>query len=429
MDLYDHTGIINMKRSWIPMKKLLSLILAVLMMLSFASALADETIEFWTVFTGDDGATLQGLIDRFNAENEGISVNHTAIAAGDLYTKLPLAVQTGEGIPDLLICHVERLPKLVGDGVLTDVEFLLENGVDRDNYPAEVLERTNIDGYQYGIPWDFNAGVTYVNLDLLAKYGMEKVIEDRYITFDEIKEVGAAVAAAGDAETVKINNFYGSLNGYLPRYEELGGQLIDAEGNLTIDPAIWGKMIEGFRELVAAGYAIGQQDDAITMFTGGKLVFYEAGTWTNATLQQIEGLNYTALAMPCYTAETALCRSGSHTWMQPENEERTEETDIAVATFVDWMGANSLAWAVSAGQVPLYKSVTETEEFKALPQTFLAEAFMSDHIHVYTYYYWALLDSAIDHAGKDAIYDNTIDAAGVGAQIQAQVDDAINASL
>lgn len=410
------------------MKKVLALVLALSMMLGMTSALAETTIEFWTVFTGDDGATLQGLINQFNEEHAGtIKVNHTAIAAADLYTKLPLAVQTGEGIPDLMIGHVERLPKLAGDGVLTDVEYLLENGVDAANYPANVLERTNIDGYQYGIPWDFNAGVCYVNLDLLAKYGMESVLDDQYVTFDEVKAVGEAIKTAGESDSVKAVNYYGSLNGYLPRYEELGGVLVDAEGNLTIDPVIWGQMIAGMRELYTLGYAVAQEDDANAAFIGGKLVFYEAGTWTNATLQQMEGLNYTAVAMPCYSPETALCRSGSHTWMQPDNEDRTEETDKAVAAFVDWMGAHSLAWATEAGQVPLYKAVTEMPEFQALPQTFLAEAFMSEHIHVYTYYYWALLDSAISHVGKTAIYDDS-DVNIPGATIQAEVDDAIAAS-
>ena len=410
------------------MKKVLALVLALSMMLGMTSALAETTIEFWTVFTGDDGATLQGLINQFNEEHAGtIKVNHTAIAAADLYTKLPLAVQTGEGIPDLMIGHVERLPKLAGDGVLTDVEYLLENGVDAANYPANVLERTNIDGYQYGIPWDFNAGVCYVNLDLLAKYGMESVLDDQYVTFDEVKAVGEAIKTAGESDSVKAVNYYGGLNGYLPRYEELGGVLVDAEGNLTIDPVIWGQMIAGMRELYTLGYSVAQEDDANAAFIGGKLVFYEAGTWTNATLQLMEGLNYTAVAMPCYSPETALCRSGSHTWMQPDNEDRTEETDKAVAAFVDWMGAHSLAWATEAGQVPLYKAVTEMPEFQALPQTFLAEAFMSEHIHVYTYYYWALLDSAISHVGKTAIYDDS-DVNIPGATIQAEVDDAIAAS-
>ena len=410
------------------MKKVLALVLALSMMLGMTSALAETTIEFWTVFTGDDGATLQGLINQFNEEHAGtIKVNHTAIAAADLYTKLPLAVQTGEGIPDLMIGHVERLPKLAGDGVLTDVEYLLENGVDAANYPANVLERTNIDGYQYGIPWDFNAGVCYVNLDLLAKYGMESVLDDQYVTFDEVKAVGEAIKTAGESDSVKAVNYYGGLNGYLPRYEELGGVLVDAEGNLTIDPVIWGQMIAGMRELYTLGYSVAREDDANAAFIGGKLVFYEAGTWTNATLQLMEGLNYTAVAMPCYSPETALCRSGSHTWMQPDNEDRTEETDKAVAAFVDWMGAHSLAWATEAGQVPLYKAVTEMPEFQALPQTFLAEAFMSEHIHVYTYYYWALLDSAISHVGKTAIYDDS-DVNIPGATIQAEVDDAIAAS-
>lgn len=413
------------------MKRILALVLVLLIfggLVPAASADAASTIEFWTIFTGDDGATIQALVNQFNEEYAGkITVNHTAIAADDLYTKLPLAVQTGSGIPDLIIIHVERFPKLVEDGVLTDVETLFEGDVDVANYPAAVLERTNFDGYQYGIPWDFNAPVLYVNLDLIAKYGLEGLLEDGYITFDEVKQAGAALKEAGVLETTRAINYYGGFNEFVARYDEFGGTLFDAEGNLNIDPQIWADMLAGFRELHTLGYAINREDSASTMFIGGNLVFYEAGTWTNATLMKVEGLNYTAMPMPCYSPETALCRCGSHTFAQPENEDRTEETDMAVSTFVNWMGAHSLKWAAEAGQVPLYKAVTEMPEFANYPQTFLADAMMSEHIKVYNYYYWALFTTAVGHVGLDPIYDETYDLLKAGEQIQKEVDDAIAA--
>ena len=413
------------------MRKMLALLLALLMTLSLAPvALAQEalTLEFWTIFTGDDGATIQALVNEFNEEHTGnITVNHTAIAADDLYTKLPLAVQTDSGIPDLIVIHVERFPKLVDDSVLTDVEVLFEGDVDLANYPEAVLERTNFDGYQYGIPWDFNAPVLYVNLDLIAKYKLEGLLEDGYITFDEIKDAGAALKAAGDLETIRAINYYGGFNEFVARYDEFGGQLFDEEGNLNIDPQIWADMLAGFRELYTLGYAIEREDSASTKFIGGELLFYEAGTWTNATLMHIEGLNYTAMHMPVYSPETALCRAGSHTFAQPENENRTEEADMAVSKFVDWMGAHSIRWAAEAGQVPLYKAVTEMEEFAKYPQTFLADAMIAKNIKVYNYYYWALFTSAVGRVGLDPMYDINYDLLKAGEQIQKEVDDAIAA--
>ena len=74
------------------------------------------------------------------------------------------------------------------------------------------------------------------------------------------------------------------------------------------------------RDRYTLGYMVNREDDASAMFLGGNLVFYEAGTWTNATLMQVEGLNYDCIMMPVFSPETALCRAGTHTWMQPENE-------------------------------------------------------------------------------------------------------------
>lgn len=411
------------------MKKVKVLLLALVMMLCLSSAaMAETTVQFWTVFTGDDGATLQALVDEFNAEYAGeINVVHSPLS--DPYTNLYLAVQSGTDIPDVMIGHVERVPKMVADGILTDVSYLTEGDVDMANYPEHVLERTNIDGYQYGIPWDFNAPVMYVNLDLIAKYGLESILEDRIVTFDELKQAGEAVAAAGDSETVKVNNYYGNFNQYVARYEEMAQQELIQDGNLVIDTEAWGKVIDVFRELNDLGYAIARDDDAVSMFLGGNLIFYEQGTWTNATLMQVEGLNYDCIPVTVYSPETALFRCGSHTWMQPENEDRTEETDLAVATFINWMGEHSLTWATKAGQVPLYKSVTEMDEFKACKQTFLADAGLAENIKIYQYYYWSTFTDVVGRTALDVVYDETIDSSTVGASIQAEVDDAIAAGV
>ncbi|MDD3409955.1 MAG: extracellular solute-binding protein, partial [Eubacteriales bacterium] len=300
------------------------------------------------------------------------------------------------------------------------------NGCSKENYPESVLAKTNFEGYQYGIPWDFNAGILYVNKDLVEQYGVGSYLEDGYLTFDEINEIGEIVSKA--EKPVYIINTYGSLNGYLPRYEELGGQLTDADGKLTIDPAIFAKMLETMRDMTQKGYCPGQNDDNAALFYGGEMMFYEGGTWAVPTVNT-SGLNYYCLPMPCFSADTALMRAGSHTLVQPTDDNRTEEEDKAVATFVNWMGEHSLLWSTEAGQVALYKGVRESADFAALPQSFLGnEDFFGTHVHVYNYYHWDLLDSALSQMGRDPLYDTSIDLTQAAQGVQKTVDDAIAAA-
>ena len=65
------------------MKKTLSLVLGLMMVLALAvpAMAAPLEIEYWSVFTGADGATMQGMVDAFNASQSDVKVNH-AFEAG-----------------------------------------------------------------------------------------------------------------------------------------------------------------------------------------------------------------------------------------------------------------------------------------------------------------------------------------------------------
>ena len=74
------------------MKKSLALILSVLMVLALMPMAHAEPIEidYWSVFTGADGATMQGMVDAFNASQDEVHVTHTPMTADDLYQKIPM---------------------------------------------------------------------------------------------------------------------------------------------------------------------------------------------------------------------------------------------------------------------------------------------------------------------------------------------------
>ena len=118
------------------MKKTLALVLSLVMLLTAATAMAATEINYWSVFTGGDGAVMQGMVDAFNASQDEVIVNHTPMTADDLYQKIPLTVQTGTGIPDVCVVHIERIPNFVNQEILYsyDMDLIAEAGIVQENY-------------------------------------------------------------------------------------------------------------------------------------------------------------------------------------------------------------------------------------------------------------------------------------------------------
>ncbi|HPF86625.1 MAG TPA: extracellular solute-binding protein [Candidatus Limiplasma sp.] len=176
------------------MKKQLTFGLCLLLVVFMVTAVQAEPIQidYWSVFTGADGATMQSMVDEFNASQDEVYVNHTPMAADDLYQKIPLTVQTGTGIPDVTIVHIERIPDFVDKDMLYayDMDLLAEAGVVEENYNSAAWARSDIDGEHYGIPLDVHSYVTYYNKDLFDQYDLNSYVEDGYLTFEELRELG-----------------------------------------------------------------------------------------------------------------------------------------------------------------------------------------------------------------------------------------------
>lgn len=82
---------------------------------------------------------MQGMVDAFNASQSDVKVNHTPMTADDLYQKLPLAVQTAQGVPDVAIVHIERIPMFVKQEMIWPLDTLLENGIVKEKLHPQRL--------------------------------------------------------------------------------------------------------------------------------------------------------------------------------------------------------------------------------------------------------------------------------------------------
>jgi len=407
------------------MKKVLALAMSLVMALALVpqAMAAPVEIDYWSVFTGADGATMQGMVDAFNASQSEVKVNHTPMTADDLYQKVPLAVQTGSGVPDVTIVHIERIPMFVKQEMVWPLDTLLENGIKAENYIPSAWERSTIDGEHYGVPLDVHAYVTYFNKTLFNQYELNSFVEDGYLTFDEVRELGDKAKAAGFTGTVLGLDWQRSQ--ILSYYAQLNGKLTEDGINPTFNNADMTKVYQTLKDLHDNGYTNKKGDDNLQAFHSGQLLVWPEGIWMKAGVVDA-GIDYGMIASVCFTPETAKNWTSSHNFVQFADDSRTEEEDIAVAKFINYMGENSLTWARDGGQVPAHVSINDVPEFKDLAQSFLADPARGGELSIYYYLYWGLFDTAISRNGWEPVF-GTMSIEDALNQAQQEVIDGIAA--
>lgn len=408
------------------MKKALALVLSLAMLLAASTAMAAVEIDYWSVFTGGDGATMQGMVDAFNASQDEVHVNHTPMTADDLYQKIPMTVQTGSGVPDVAVVHIERIPNFVTNEMLYAYDMDLINdaaGIVAENYNQAAWAASDIDGEHYGIPLDVHSYVTYINKDLFDKYDLNEFVADGYITFDEIRQLGDKARAAGyEGEIFNLGWMRAQMLGY---YAQEGDGLLSQDGvHPSINNDSMKKAMETMKSLSEDGYTTVKNTDYSSKFYGGELLVWTEGIWMKAAVVDA-GINFEMFPGVCYAPETCKSWTSSHNFVQFADEERTEEEDRAVAKFVNWMGENSLTWAKDAGQCPSHLSINNVAEFKDMPQSFLADPARVNELNIYSYEYWGLFDTAFSRVGWDFVDAMSIEDALV--QIEQEINDAISA--
>ena len=119
----------------------------ILSLLSFSALAAPTVLEYWTIFTGPDGQTMQALVDQFNEENQGnIEVRMSIMPGDNFYESILTAVISGRA-PDVAIMHMDRLPEFAAQGILLELDEYVENlGLDASQYIEAVW-----DGGVFGI--------------------------------------------------------------------------------------------------------------------------------------------------------------------------------------------------------------------------------------------------------------------------------------
>lgn len=215
-------------------------------------------LEYWT-FVDLHGQHFEKMLGLWNEANPDrqIKLNVTVMPYDDMHNKLLIAVQTGEGAPDISDIELGRFPDfLAGDNVP------LENLNDVVEPYKGKLVQSRIDIYSkngdsYGLPTHVGATVAFYNTEILEEAGVDYT---QIVTWDDYKEAGIKV--------------YESTGKYMGTADtsatwqaamicaQQGTDLTDDEGNPQVNSP---EMIKGFEMLKDL-----QDNNVIATIAGGQ---------------------------------------------------------------------------------------------------------------------------------------------------------------
>lgn len=351
------------------------LLTMLVMLFSVTSSAAPIVLEYWTIFTGPDGETMQTLVDQFNAEYEGkIEVRMGIMPAGNFYERIISAVVSGRA-PDVAIMHLDRIPEFASQGVLLELDkYAEELGLVGEDYIEAVWNGGVIDGKRYTIPLDTHPLVMYWNKDLFAEAGLdpEKPPMDRESFIEVTKLLTKDLDGDGrnDQWGTQLSVGWPNFFYWYSMFYQNGGELFteDQQQALFNTPA-GVDALQYFTDLIYE-YEVSptnvQVDADIEAFKRGELAIHFNGLWMLTAFQNHPGLNFGAGMIPQWGTEKPAVWAGSHQFVIPR-QRRVDDTKVEAALqFVRWINDHSIDWAFG-GQLPAKLSVLNSEQLAADP--------------------------------------------------------------
>lgn len=205
-------------------------------------------LELWT-FQEVHRQFYESMAEKWNEENPDKPVNLTVSVQpfDDTHNKLTIALQSGEGAPDMCDVEINKFPTyLEGEPQFMDLTSYVDPY--RDDIVAARLEVYSKDGVNYGIPTHVGATVAFYDTSLLEPAGVDyKEIK----TWDDYKEAGLKVVEAtgkamGAAET-------GGTFIYQAMLAAQDADMTDENGDPALDSEASIKALSTIQELVEAG--------------------------------------------------------------------------------------------------------------------------------------------------------------------------------
>ena len=300
------------------MKKIISLLLALVMVLSLAACgakeeapaetqaaaapeapAADEKVEVTMIaaeYGGETAAWWADFVAKFNAANPNINLVVDVVSWNDIYTVVNTRVANGEA-PDLL--NIDVFADFQADGLLLPAEDWCSEETYAKFFPSFLAESV-VDDVVWAVPDLASARALYYNADILEAAGVAVPT-----TWEELKAACEAIKAY-DPEVypwgVDMTTDEGQACFAYYAWNN-GGGFVDADGNWTLNSAENVEAVEFIVSMVKEGLTntdptTETRYDLQDMFASGKVAMMIGPNQISKYCEQNGGINYGIASLP-----------------------------------------------------------------------------------------------------------------------------------
>ncbi|NBC96215.1 MAG: extracellular solute-binding protein [Deinococcus-Thermus bacterium] len=325
-----------------------------------------------------EACIIQTIINAFDAEDNGVSVNTLPTDWGNYYDQIK-ASYAGGNPPDVHVMHRSSLAEFASLGALAALpaEDLAAAGIDTSDWTDGARAGVTWDGEIYGMPMDLHANLWHVNMDLMAQAGL--VNDDGTPILpsspEEMLEHAAMVEEATGVDYLAADfaQFPIGVRLVLALMWQQGAELI-AGDTANVDSPEAAAAVESIVALFDAGYADPELNyaDSQQAFLDGEAAVLVNGTWVvdfydaQASDPEVPLTDYYVASFPAIFDEAATW-ADSHMWVVPSNlQARSQERYEAALELLAWINDASIHWA-RTGHLSVRESVLSSEEYRSLP--------------------------------------------------------------
>ena len=316
------------------MKKLISLVLALMMVLGMTAAVAEPVTLTYAHFSGSgvQEEVLNKMIDVFESKNPDIKIDLQITGFEDYFTKLATVIGGGNA-PDVFEMNMENFLAYMLRGACADLTGL----VDTANYSEGTLAAVSSDGKLYAVPMSFSTCLLFYNKDLFDQAGVEYP-NDSW-TWADIQAAAEKIKALGEDiwgvyQPITYNEFYKSVKGnggslLTPDYSAF--TLNSAENVEVLDAMI--KRVRGDERVMPTTEDMAGRGDW-DLFQEGKLGMCITGIWAFPTFTEKCPFDWDVVVEPGYETKSTFFFANVNC-VSPSSDKKE-----AAAKFIDAMGSD-----------------------------------------------------------------------------------------
>lgn len=392
------------------------------------TAPADGPVQltFWHGYTEADGDVLEGIVDEFNASQDGIIVT-TEINTWDVIDDTLLPALSSETGPDLVAMPAERFPAYASRGAFVDLtDFYADPANNAEDVVEGAKEMTVVDGTSYGIPIGFVPLAIYYDKAAFEAAGITEAPADWDGWVEAAKALTVDENGDGTPERygVVIPDHATVGNGVWPSLLWGGGGDIVSDGSAVIDSPENADTLAFWYDAIVTNQISPTGVDGIeadSVFSSGRAAMTFGGPWMTFIAGDA-GIDYGIAPIPAGPEAQAASAIG----LTLSVTEQGDEAKIAAAQeFLAYFlnDDNSIAWSLGSGWPPLRSSI---------PADAVAENPTVATLSEYTSFTRPLLAGVVNSTDVLAALDELTQRAMAGediatllAEAQAKVDAAV----